>query len=372
MPIPSASISTYKDVTFDEEDTALLKLNTDLLLKAKALQFSILPKMDVVLKEALSRVRKIYGNEVFNEDSITYSYPNFRENREHELKHDYDTAAMGITGARKPIWKGFERKDGKPVKIMSYALFFILSEEGLSLNFGRWFRPKLSGDSLKKFLEFIRQNYHLVQAIQQRSRMEPLFQFLEEEDQAAFPLSKYIDRLIGLKQFDLEFCTGVGLPISPYELNALINSFVFFYPIYDSVLRIAKGERDVFEDLTARFKIKDYLEYLEYDDADTGGENDDRPKPSLTEDEENLLARSVDGKKVVKAGMRWQVMERDDFKCVACGASSKEGKILHIDHIIPRSKGGLDVLDNYQTLCQTCNIGKSNKSQLDLRNKELK
>jgi 5-methylcytosine-specific restriction endonuclease McrA len=47
--------------------------------------------------------------------------------------------------------------------------------------------------------------------------------------------------------------------------------------------------------------------------------------------------------------------------------SAKEGAILHVDHIIPRSKGGKDEMDNYQTLCHKCNIGKSNKSQIDLR-----
>ncbi len=41
--------------------------------------------------------------------------------------------------------------------------------------------------------------------------------------------------------------------------------------------------------------------------------------------------------------------------------------ILHVDHIIPRSKGGKDELDNYQTLCHICNIGKSNKNDTNLR-----
>ncbi len=54
---------------------------------------------------------------------------------------------------------------------------------------------------------------------------------------------------------------------------------------------------------------------------------------------------------------------------VACGRNSESGVVLHIDHIIPRSKGGQDHIDNYQTLCDTCNIGKSNRDQTDLRAK---
>ena len=77
----------------------------------------------------------------------------------------------------------------------------------------------------------------------------------------------------------------------------------------------------------------------------------------------------IDETIVLKAGKRWQVFDRDDFKCVACGKSANDGAILHVDHILPRSKGGKNELDNYQTLCHLCNIGKSNKSNKDLRKK---
>jgi hypothetical protein len=60
--------------------------------------------------------------------------------------------------------------------------------------------------------------------------------------------------------------------------------------------------------------------------------------------------------------LRWHVLQRDRFTCCACGASPAltSGVVLHVDHIVPWSKGGETVLENLQTLCSNCNLGKSN------------
>jgi len=60
--------------------------------------------------------------------------------------------------------------------------------------------------------------------------------------------------------------------------------------------------------------------------------------------------------------LRWYVLQRDRFTCCACGASPAliPGVELHVDHIVPWSKGGETVLENLQTLCSACNLGKSN------------
>lgn len=59
--------------------------------------------------------------------------------------------------------------------------------------------------------------------------------------------------------------------------------------------------------------------------------------------------------------LRYLVMQRDNFTCQFCGASpAKDPAVkLHIDHIKPWSKGGETLLPNLQTLCEQCNIGKS-------------
>ena len=60
--------------------------------------------------------------------------------------------------------------------------------------------------------------------------------------------------------------------------------------------------------------------------------------------------------------LRATVLIRDNCLCRMCGASpAKDPAVtLHVDHIVPWSKGGETVLANLQTLCATCNIGKSN------------
>ena len=59
--------------------------------------------------------------------------------------------------------------------------------------------------------------------------------------------------------------------------------------------------------------------------------------------------------------LRFQVLVRDHFTCRFCGASPQKDPAvtLHIDHILPWSKGGETTLENLQTLCSKCNIGKS-------------
>ena len=64
----------------------------------------------------------------------------------------------------------------------------------------------------------------------------------------------------------------------------------------------------------------------------------------------------------ISAGLRYKILKRDNFKCCACGASpAKDPSVeLHIDHIVPWSKGGETEESNLQTLCSKCNLGKSN------------
>jgi 5-methylcytosine-specific restriction endonuclease McrA len=60
--------------------------------------------------------------------------------------------------------------------------------------------------------------------------------------------------------------------------------------------------------------------------------------------------------------LRWRVLHRDRFTCCGCGRSPATtiGVELQVDHTVPWSKGGETGLENLQTLCSKCNLGKSN------------
>lgn len=59
----------------------------------------------------------------------------------------------------------------------------------------------------------------------------------------------------------------------------------------------------------------------------------------------------------VTPSIKEQVFKRDGHACVNCGESTL--KLLTLDHIRPKSKGGKNTLDNLQVLCQRCNNRKA-------------
>jgi hypothetical protein len=65
----------------------------------------------------------------------------------------------------------------------------------------------------------------------------------------------------------------------------------------------------------------------------------------------------------VSLGLRYKVLVRDNFKCVRCGRNpaTNPSVELHIDHKLPFSIGGKTILENLETKCKECNLGKSNK-----------
>ena len=64
---------------------------------------------------------------------------------------------------------------------------------------------------------------------------------------------------------------------------------------------------------------------------------------------------------LLTSSLRYDILKRDGFRCVICGRTAEDGIKLHVDHIIPVSKGGLSEPSNLRTLCSDCNLGKGDK-----------
>ena len=64
--------------------------------------------------------------------------------------------------------------------------------------------------------------------------------------------------------------------------------------------------------------------------------------------------------------LRFDIFTRDDFSCVYCGRSAMVDKVkLHMDHVLPKIKGGPDLKYNLVTACEECNLAKSDLSLKD-------
>ena len=96
----------------------------------------------------------------------------------------------------------------------------------------------------------------------------------------------------------------------------------------------------------------------------------DKDLEFLIKEEERWL-RPYSAKKIAKQRLRMyaglftrdlrKTLINEDSKCFKCGTMLN----LHLDHIIPISKGGKNELNNIQILCQKCNLLKGNKINED-------
>ncbi len=82
------------------------------------------------------------------------------------------------------------------------------------------------------------------------------------------------------------------------------------------------------------------------------------------------LAPPIKFERSVSARLRAQVLERNGYTCRMCGIAAgdpddRSGRParLHVGHIVDKSHGGADSLDNLRALCSTCNQGARNLTQ---------
>jgi len=70
----------------------------------------------------------------------------------------------------------------------------------------------------------------------------------------------------------------------------------------------------------------------------------------------------------IPLNLRRRVLERDGYYCVYCDEDLRDAEI-HMDHVIPESKGGPTSYDNLQVTCRKCNLAKGVLSESEFTNR---
>jgi len=350
-----------EEIIFDTEDKNLFLID-DLQLKADAIRYSILPKLEIINNEIISRIAEMYNYDFFENCTIGKS-PQFRTSKSQRTKPvniDYEHSSIWIYGQRaKNKWKGLQRVDKKEAQITPTLIGIDLTTAGINSVFYFGYVKRFTKKTYRKIYDFLDAEIINFLSIINRSNCKYQREYFEILDIQETLKQKFknndFDILISSKPFDY--------PITYDSLNEIILSNLMLFPLLKAFINISLGiepnlKSDI-EKMELRFQLYFEKYFLEKETI----------LSDITGSELQSLRSKADNKIKVQAGVRWQVFKRDNWKCVACGRNAEDNIILHIDHILPRSKGGKDEMKNYQTLCETCNIGKSNKDETDLRRK---
>ena len=71
-----------------------------------------------------------------------------------------------------------------------------------------------------------------------------------------------------------------------------------------------------------------------------------------------LSIRGAEAAPALGDGSGLQALQRIRFLCVECGALASE-----VDHVLPRERGGRDVLENLRSLCSRCHAERHGRTR---------
>jgi len=109
---------------------------------------------------------------------------------------------------------------------------------------------------------------------------------------------------------------------------------------------------------TWRKTLKAFVDWANSDDPPQESDEHE-PDEGVIPAPTKIAGREADCREI-RPGLRFKVFMRDRFRCVACGRSPAVhlNTELHADHVLAVANGGKTTLENLQTLCRECNLGK--------------
>lgn len=175
------------------------------------------------------------------------------------------------------------------------------------------------------------------------------------------------ENIISLKEFkeieDIE-CKKLIIYFYP-QIKYIISNSYFHYFSFDFLL-------ETIQEIEGGDELKEYIDKNNKKYKEEYLKNKKQEELEAVNYEKNLKLKDnkkdkkKDSKKykrkAIPAGLRYEVLHRDKYRCVVCGRNVKDdGVKLHVDHIVPVSRGGTNDINNLRTLCEDCNLGRSNK-----------
>jgi 5-methylcytosine-specific restriction endonuclease McrA len=321
---------------FEVKDTSVFTI-PDLRTRLDTLQNYFFPRLDRLLEESVVMVKEAYGIDAW-ETMTAVHRPNHRKTSATNMEVAEVCAGLGARrtlSALKTI-----RPDGVPYSFGPSLLTFSLEPGGtLDTDFlvAAW------ADA-----EFIRSTARHFRA--NGAALESIFNELHIKLRTA----RWVGTMKGIgERGAMLHGPRWHLPIeTDVALDRLKVEFVGLYPLLDTTTRLARYLPSRLPELLEKFQS--WYTEREFHEGSPATEIE--------------RVGTDESYRMLRAGRWWQVLARDMWTCQSCRRSTREhGVVLHVDHILPRSRGGTDELRNLQTLCLKCNLGKSNRDTTDLR-----
>jgi HNH endonuclease len=341
--------SSLSEIIFEQKDVEIFKI-PDIKTRISTVQNYFFPRLEFLLRFTLELVQDVYDVNPY--ETMTFVYkPSNRKNAKENF--DFDKAHIGISGKRDPNRQlTIKRADGKPFAFHPTYLTYNIDPEGCIYTNLILFRQYVDDGFIQTVGKLIDEHMDTLTPILALNYISHTgaYQLITLDD--AFKTDEFERRFIQL------FTPRYFFPVSKGRgLNNLLGAFVTLYPLIDSLILIGEGKKPRLNQMLEKFKAW-WFAKLDQEEKDEEVEDDSK------NEEANIP--ELESYKFIRAGLWWSVLAKDNWTCCSCGRTPADGISLEVDHILPRSKGGTDNINNLQTLCKKCNIGKSNKDSTDL------
>lgn len=340
---------TIRNVEFEQKDLEIFTI-PDVRTRLDTLQQYFFPRLQVLADYGVHLTTKIYDLHPLERMGFVY-HPNHRKDA--KQNKEFHDVMVGLSGKR-DMSRALQtcRKNGEPYRIHQTDLMYRVDENGISVNLPL-FHPKVDHKSLTRLATELHDNMYRLTSLLALADLKPTIGPALISPSYALTISNLEDNATWIVSptYHLPADSTHGLP-------RIVLAFVVLYPLLEMLIAIGEGEPTRLGQMLIQLQDWYFSEGLDLMAKEMGKV----PEPALPAEIPELPSYSF-----VRPGLWWSTLARDGFKCCCCGRSAKDGIVLHVDHIKPRSLGGTNDTNNLQTLCWKCNIGKSNKSTADLR-----